>query len=195
MPSRSFNVYSEKVVVYPNEIFTWFANESAFDNGNVTVQSNDWPLVPATPVVLTSTSPSASATVSSTAGAPSSYTFSCAPTDNDVTTQTLIIARQYVDSLCNEVQVWGGDHFIWHNTTSLAVTIAPSSDNAENWPLSQPQYDLAPGDWVAVEVPSDAEANSYLLTITYSDGSQPCNDLATQPKLSVGGGPAPKGGK
>ncbi|MGA8531755.1 MAG: hypothetical protein WB622_18690 [Acidobacteriaceae bacterium] len=192
MPTRSFNVYSEKVVVYPNETFYWFANASALENGNVSVQSSDWPLSPAAPV-LTSQSPSVSVTVSNEAGAPSSYTFSCTPTDSDVTTQTLIIARQYVSNLCNDVEIYAGDHFIWHNTGSLAVTIKPDTDNPENWPLSQAQYDLAPGDWVAVEVPSDAEAfpPGYILDIVYSNGSQPCQDLATQPKLVVGGGPVP----
>jgi len=188
MPTRNINVYSEKVVVYPGESFNWFANTPAFQNGNVTVQSGSWPLSPSS-TQLTSAAPTASTSVLETAGAPSSYQFTCTPANPDVSNQTLIIARQYVDSLCNDVQVYPDDHFIWHNTGSLAVTIAPSPGNADDWPLPQPQYDLAPGDWVSVKIPSDALANDYALSITYSDGSQPCDDMATQPKLSVGGGP------
>jgi hypothetical protein len=189
MPTRNFNAYSEKVVVYAGETFNWFANESAFDNGDVSVQSSaNWPLTPSS-CVLSSDNPAAPVSVSGQAEAASSYPFSCVPGDPGVTNQTLIIARQYISSLCNNVQVYPGDHFIWHNTTQLGVTIAPSPDNADNWPLAQPQYDLNAGDWVAVPVPADAETNEYDLTVTYSDGSQPCGDLATQPKLSVGGGP------
>jgi hypothetical protein len=189
MPNRQFNVYSEKVVVYPNETFTWFASASALENGSVSVESSTWPLSPAS-CDLTSSDPTSSVSVAGSAVPSSRYTFSCTPADPGVTTQTLIIARQYVNSLCNDVEVSANDHFIWHNTSSLSVTIAPDPGNTDNWPLAQAQYDLAPGDWVAVPIPTDAQAGDYNLSITYSDGSQPCQEMATQPKLSVGGGPA-----
>lgn len=185
MPTRQFNVYSEKVVAYPNETFNWFASVNALENGSVSVQSSSWPLVPAS-CQLTSSNPTFSVSVPNTAVAPNQYQFSCTPVDPDVTTQTLIIARQYVDSLCNDVVVSANDHFIWHNTTPLAVTIAPDPGNTDDWPLAQAQYDLAPGDWVAVPIPADAQGGDYNLSITYSDGSQPCMQMGTQPKLSVG---------
>ncbi|HEX3661442.1 MAG TPA: hypothetical protein VHU89_08415 [Acidobacteriaceae bacterium] len=191
MPTRQFNAYSEKVVVYAGETFNWFATTAEVQNGAVSIQSSSWPLSTTTPYQLTSSNPTCPASVPGSAAAPNAYTFTCTPADPDVTTQTLIIARQYVTNFCSDVQVVAGDHFIWHNTTSLSATIAPSTGNANNWPLAQTDYDVAPGDWVEVKIPADAQPGEYTLNVTYSDGSTPCDTKATQPKISVSGGPLP----
>jgi hypothetical protein len=187
MPTRSFNIFSEKVVVYVGESFVWEADESALQDGAITVSSPNWPLVPAS-YTLDSETPTESAQVPGTASAPSAYSFACNPPAPNVTGQTLIIARQYVSSLCTDVNIQPGDHFIWHNTGTQGVSIASAGGEDCYWPLSQETYDLESGDWVAVKVPSDATEGSCGITVTYADRTQPCMEMATQPKLNVGGG-------
>lgn len=187
MPNREVNVYSPQVIACPGETITWFAESGAFDNCNVSVQGSTWPLTPSS-LTLTSSAPSGTMNVPSTATVGTVYDFSCMPTDPDVSQQKLIIGRVLVSELCSDVQVNAGDNFVWQNTGSQTVTI--SSDDPDDWPLDHDQIEIAAGQWFSVGVAGDAETKNYTVNITYPDGTSPCGAMATQPKIMVSGGPA-----
>jgi hypothetical protein len=188
MPTRTFNIFSEKVVVYAGETFDWTVSSDAVAPNDISLGSQTWTLDPDSFTFESGGPLTQSATVEAPAEAPDSYIFACNPPAPNIVSQSLVIARQYVTNLCNDVFVMPGDHFIWHNLASQGVSIAPAEGQAEFWPFSEESFDLAPGHWVAVHVPDGATEAECTLEITYADGTTPCDVLATQPKLNVGGG-------
>jgi hypothetical protein len=179
---RQFNVYSALVVPIPNEIFEWVAGEN---EGTVVVSP-----VPDTTWPLTSSSYTVPggggfpATANGVAGAEG--TFVCDPVAPDVTTQTIVIASQGFISFCSDVNVNAGDYFVWENTTSSPIVVAPDPDNPNWWPLEADEHTVPPNGYLTVLVPEEAEDGNYPLSVTIEGAGTACPDLANQPVIKVG---------
>lgn len=182
---RQFNVYSEELVLAPNETFEWMVNASEISSGTtVTISSTDWPL-PDPSYTVTAGTP-LTVTASNTPNA--TGTFECSPDDSNVSTHNMIIASQGFIPVCSSVTVNPGEYFIWQNLGANAVSIVSDPLDKRFWPLSGQGHQVGPESTTAVQVPEDAEeyTTGYLLKVT-SGGQAICDD-ATQPRLIVGSG-------
>jgi hypothetical protein len=181
---RSFNVFSELVVLWPNEQFSWVVNQNELGSGSsvqVTVSPSDL-LTPAGPYTVTPTTP-VSATASGTA---EQGTITCNPPAPDVTTQTIIIAAVKAD-ICGDVSVNPGDHFIWENTQKSPVLVSPDPTNDDFWPLPDQEHWVPANGWLVAQVADTAMPNmSYVLQLSMNGQPFNCNPMGTQPKLIVG---------
>ncbi len=177
---RQFNVFSELVVVAPSETFEWVVNSIEIQQGNsITVSSSDWPLT--APSYSVSAGTGTQATAQNTPGI--AGTFSCTPSAPNVRLQTLVTAAQGFISVCDDVSAKPGDYFIWQNTTSKHVRIAPDEGNDNFWPLPGQEHEVPANGTLALQVPAEAEVGEYLLTVT-SEGSAACPQ-AGQPKIII----------
>lgn len=183
---RSFNVFSQLVVVWPGEQFTWVVNQNELGSASsaqVTVSPGNL-LNPAGPYDVTPATP-----VSATAGAtPGQGTISCNPAAPGITSQTIIVAALKAD-ICGSVSVNPGNYFIWENKQTNPVLVSPDPTNDDFWPLSDQEHWVPANGWLVAQIPTDAKPGmSYTLQLTMNGQAFSCSDTAAQPKIIVGSG-------
>jgi hypothetical protein len=180
---RSFNVYSEQIILWAGEVFNFILNANEVSTGDsVVLTSSDWPLPPG-PYTVKAGTPFA-VTAGTVLGAQG--TFTCTPPAPDVTTQTVMIAAVKVD-ICTDVSVNPGEHFIWENAQSSPVLISPDPDNDNFWPLPDQEHWVPAKGWLVVQVPADAQSGTnYTIKLTMNGKPFSCNPMGTQPKIIIG---------
>jgi hypothetical protein len=183
---RSFNVFSELVVVWPGEQFNWVVNQDELGSGTsaqVTVSPSSL-LTPVGPYIVTPATP-VSATASAT---PGQGTITCNPVAPGIATQTIIVAAVKAD-ICGDVSVDPGDHFIWENKQTSPVLVSPDPTNDAFWPLPDQEHWVPANGWLVAQIPADAKSGmSYTLQLTMNGKAFSCSPMAAQPKIIVGSG-------
>jgi hypothetical protein len=181
---RSFNVFSELVVVWPGEQFNWAVNQDELGSGTsaqVTVSPSSL-LTPVGPYNVTPTTP-VSATAS---GTPGQGTITCIPVAPGVAKQTIVVAVVKAD-ICGDVSVDPGDHFIWENKQTSPVLVSPDPTNDAFWPLPDQEHWVPANGWLVAQIPADAKSEmSYTLQLTMNGKAFSCSPMGTQPRIIVG---------
>lgn len=186
---RSFNVFSERIVVWPGEIFQFVVNQNEIGTGTgVEVQVDGVTLSPAGPYNVT---PTGAVTVTAP-GAAAQGTITCDPADPSVTTQNIIVATLKAD-ICGDVQVNPGDYFIWENTHENPVIMSAAPSNNNYWPLPDEEHEVPANGWLPLQVPADAIVNdeqnpAYQLKLTVNGKDFDCNPRGTQPRIIITSG-------
>jgi hypothetical protein len=182
---RNINVFSELVVVWPGETFSWVVNSAEIPTGSssIVVSSSDWPLPDPSYTVTPGTG--VSVTVGKDPG--EEGTFQCNPPAPNVETQRFLVAAQAPVSVCSNVTLIPGDYFLWENGSAEPVLISPDESNENFWPLPEQEHEVPAHGWLALQVPSDAQVGEYTLVVTSANGGAVCPEAA-QPKLIVQSG-------
>jgi hypothetical protein len=182
---RNINVFSELVVVWPTETFSWVVNSAEIPTGSssIVVSSSDWPL----PESSYTVTPEAGVTVTVGQDPGEQGTFQCNPPAPNVGTQRFLVASQVPVSVCNNVSVTPGDYFLWENSNAEPVVITPDESNENFWPLPDQEHEVPANGWLALQVPSDARDGDYTLVVTSANGGAVCPEAA-QPKIIIQSG-------
>lgn len=187
MSTRSFNVFSERIVVWPGESFKFGVYPSEVGTGaEIEVTISGVSLTPSGPYNVSPTGP-----VTVTApGTAAEGTITCAPPDPGVTTQNIIVAALKAD-VCGDVQVNPGDYFIWENTQESPVLITAAPGNENFWPLPDEEHVVPANGWLPLQIPTDAIVNdeenpACELKLTVNGKDFICNPRGTQPRIIVG---------
>jgi hypothetical protein len=187
MSTRSFNVFSERIVVWPGESFRFVVNPNEIGSGEgVDVTISGVSLTPAGPYNVTPTGP---VTVTAPAAA-AQGTISCNPADPGVATQNIVVATLKAD-VCDDVQIDPGDYFIWENKQESPVLITAATGNENFWPLPDEEHEVPANGWLPLQIPTDATVNdeenpACELRLIVNGKDFICNPRGTQPKLIVG---------
>lgn len=179
-----FDVFSEQVVVYPEESFEWYVSEGELPPGVTSVKvepaGSGWPLSAPeyTVTVLAPQSAQVKKKLEQTEAG-----FQCTPPANNVTAQTLMVAPHAPFGMCDDVIVNRGDYFIWKNETNQTAVLKPGA--GKFWPLPAQQYLVEAQKRIHVQVSAGADPGDYLFLAENESGESLCNTLG-QPKISVG---------
>lgn len=186
MSTRSFNVFSERIVVWPGESFQFVVHHDETGSGEgVEVTISGVSLTPAGPYNVTPTVP---VTVTAPAAA-AQGTISCDPPDPGVATQNIVVATLKAD-VCGDVEVTPGAYFIWENTQVNPVLIRAAPGNENFWPLPDEEHEVPAKGWLPLQIPTDAIPNDQEnlaceLKLTVNGKDFICNPRGTQPKIII----------
>ena len=186
MSTRSFNVFSERIVVWPGESFQLVVHHDETGSGvAVEVTISGVSLTPPGPYSVTPTVP---VTVTAPATA-AQGTITCDPPAPAVATQNIVVAMLKA-GVCDDVEVTPGAYFIWENTQVNPVVIRAAPGNENFWPLPDEEHEVPAKGWLPLQIPTDAIVNddenlACELKLTLNGKDFICNPRGTQPKIII----------